>query len=169
MWLGGTGHSCSSRLHPGHLVCHVGFCTVPASPRLSTLQCGWWINQAQEMHKPCHKEQQQESHRTFSGRYFKALVKWRRWQLRTPPRAASSGEPEQPVRGISWQTELDPAQLPQGQTCCPLLPPAHRGTLVPPSTPAPLVISAPSPPACSCCTHRKATQAHRQETCFPIC
>lgn len=80
------------------------------------------------MHKPSHKEQQQESHSTLSGKYFKAMSKWRRrWQLRTPPCAASSGKPEQPVRGISWQTELNPAPAATGPDLLPFAPPAPPG------------------------------------------
>lgn len=122
----------------------------------------WWLNQLQEMHKPCHKGQQQESHSTLSGKYFKGMSKGRRWQLRTPMCAASSGEPEQPVRGISWHTGSD--LLPPA----PLWVPSHRSTSQNPC------------PAChfcsitSCSSHLHQTQegtpgTHTQETCFPIC
>lgn len=124
MWLGGTSHSCSSRLHPGHLVCHFGFCTVPVSPRLRlSLFCGWWINQVQEMDKLCHKEQQQGSHRTLSAKYFKGLIKWRdgNWgHHHVLPALGSLSSPWEAFPGRQSWTQ---PQLPQGQTCCRLLPP----------------------------------------------
>lgn len=49
------------------------------------------------MLKPWHKEQQWDFHSTLSEKYFESMSKWRRWQLRTPPSAASSGKSEQLV------------------------------------------------------------------------